>query len=267
MSFAAFSPVVVAGFLAIAIMTHSIAGCSLRFEPDSSTTILLSQDGGTLYIANPDSGSVSVLDVGSNTKLAEIPVGKTPRTIALSPNGERLLVTCQESNHVAVIDTMTLEVSQTIPVSPEPYGIVTDVRGRFAYVTSAAASVVDTIRFDAPGPGTDNRVVGRVAVEAKPAGLVRSSNGRWLYVTHLLTGRVSVIDWFKKAVVHVIDTGLDSNMAQRIAIHPENDRAYLPHIRSNVTKRFRLFDTTVFPAISVLDLPTNTHLASERIDL
>ncbi len=254
------------GVLVIAIITQSLVGCSLRLVPDSGRTILLSNDGRTLYVANPDSGSVSVLDVATRSKLAEIPVGKTPRTLSLSPDESRLLVACQESNHVAVVDTTMLRVHQLIPVSPEPYGVVTGIRGHFAYVTSAAAGVVDIIQFDPSAPG-NGEVVDRIPVEAKPAGVARSASGRWLYVTHLRSGRVSVIDWFARAVVDVIDTGGDSNTAQRIAIHPQSGRGYLPHIRSNVSNRFRLFDTTLFPAVSVLDLSTNSHLARERIDL
>ena len=42
------------------------------FRPVSSTTILLSHDQEILFVANPDSGSVSVLDVGSNDKLPRL---------------------------------------------------------------------------------------------------------------------------------------------------------------------------------------------------
>ena len=257
-----------------------------RYRPSSSTTILLARDQKTLFVANPDSASISVLDVGSRVKLAEIRVGRTPRTMALSPDGRRLLVTCQESNHVAVVDTSTFEVQQFIDVSAEPYGVVTGSRGHYAYVTSSALGVVDVIHFAGDSLSLEtfdnvelleekpdrvrasyNRVVRSIRVEAKPAGVARSADGQRLYVTHLRTGRVSVIDLNRQAVVKVVGTGSDSNMTQRIAVHPDNGRAYVPHIRSNVTNRFRLFDSTVFPVISVLDLRTGTHLTRERIDL
>ncbi len=238
-----------------------------------------------LFVANPDSGSVSVLDVGSNNKLAEIRVGRTPRTMALSADGQRLLVTCQESNLLAVVDTSSLALEERIPVSAEPYGVVAGPLGSHAYVTSAALGVVDVVRFEDDTLSFEtfdnallgqepiliraihNRVVRSIPVEAKPAGVARSAGGRWLYVTHLLTGRVSVIDLFQQAAVEVIGTGADSNMAQRIVVHPDNGRAYLPHIRSNVTNRFRLFDSTVFPAVSVVDLQARVHMPRERIDL
>jgi YVTN family beta-propeller protein len=276
-----------ATFLLLCLTGPSTNGAGgSRYLPDSSSTILLSRDEQMLFVSNPDSGSVSVVDVGSTVKLAEIPVGRTPRTMALSADGGRLLVACQDSNHVAVIDTSALEVQQFIDVSAEPYGVVTGPRGHYAYVTSSALGVVDVIHFGGDSLSLEtfdngdllrekpdlvraryNRVVRSIQVESKPAGVARSADGQRLYVTHLRTGHVSVIHLNRRSVIEVIGTGTDSNMSQQIAIHPDNGRAYLPHIRSNVTNRFRLFDSTVFPAISVIDLATGTHLARERIDL
>ena len=89
-----------------------------------------------------------------------------------------------------------------------------------------------------------------------------------LYVTHQLSGAVSVIDLAERRVLQVIDTGPESNRTQRIVLHPSTNRAYLPHIRSNVTNPHLLFDTTLFPVLSVIDLTTgDQHLLHERLDL
>ena len=94
-----------------------------------------------------------------------------------------------------------------------------------------------------------------------------SGDGRRLYVTHFLSGQVSVVDLAARTVLSVIGTGADSNMAQKIALHPLDGRAYLPHIRSNVTNRALLFDTTVFPVVSVIDVEAGAHRPGERLDL
>ena len=56
-------------------------------------------------------------------------------------------------------------------------------------------------------------------------------------------------------------------MAQRLVLHPTQSRAYLPHIRSNTSNPSLLFDTTIFPVVSVLDLATGHHLLRERLEL
>ena len=83
-----------------------------------------------------------------------------------------------------------------------------------------------------------------------------SDDGTQLYVTHQLSGAVSVLELAERRVLHVIDTGAESNRAQRIVLHPTTNRAYLPHIRSNVSNPHLLFDTTLFPVLSVIDLET-----------
>ena len=62
-------------------------------------------------------------------------------------------------------------------------------------------------------------------------------------------------------------TGPESNIAQRIVLHPTTNRAYLPHIRSNVSNPHPLFDTTLFPVVSVIDVATDQHLLHERLEL
>ncbi len=65
----------------------------------------------------------------------------------------------------------------------------------------------------------------------------------------------------------VISTGSTSNLVQSIALDPTGGRAYLPHIKSNSSNPAPLFDTSIFPVVSVIDLTTNQHLPSERISL
>ena len=51
----------------------------------ATSSIGLTPDGTTLFVVNPDSGSVSALDTASETKLAEIIVGRDPRILAVGP--------------------------------------------------------------------------------------------------------------------------------------------------------------------------------------
>ena len=62
--------------------------------PAKSSLLALNPAGTELWVANPDANSVSVLGVNSNgvSKLAEISVGRHPRTLAFSPDGGRVHV-------------------------------------------------------------------------------------------------------------------------------------------------------------------------------
>ncbi len=65
----------------------------------------------------------------------------------------------------------------------------------------------------------------------------------------------------------MISTGSSSNLAQSIVLDTTETHAYLPHIKSNSSNPTPLFDTSIFPVVSVIDLTTNQHLPSQRISL
>ncbi len=233
----------------------------LPLSAHTASSIGLTPDGTTVFVVNPDSGSVSAIDTASETKLAEIVVGRDPRLLALSPDGQRLYVTSQASATLTILATHPFSVLTKLRVGPEPYGVVAAPTGPLVYVAASGVDRIDVVDTEL------SQVVDTIPVHPRPKGLALSTDGTRLYVTHFLSGTVSVIDLTDRSVLEVIATGPESNLAQRIVLHPMNDRAYLPHIRSNASNPHPLFDTTLFPVLSVIDLATNHHLLTERLDL
>ena len=227
----------------------------------ASGSIAITPDGTTVFVVNTDSGSVSALDTASAATLDEILVGRDPRVLTLGPAGQRLYVTNHASATLSILATHPLTRHAALRVGPNPYGVVADPTSRFVYVAATGAGRIDVVDTDLI------EVVDTIAVQARPRGLAISGDGERLYVTHQLSGAVSVLDLTERIVRHVIETGPESNRTQRIVLHPPTNRAYLPHIRSNVTNPHLLFDTTLFPVLSVIDLTTGHHLPHERLDL
>jgi len=227
----------------------------------ASGAAAVAPDGTTVFVVNPDSNSVSAVTTRTDEKAGETAVGEDPRSLALGPEGRRLYVTSQGAATLTVLDPERLAVLATIPVGAEPYGVVADPRGHLVYVASSATATIEVVDVRL------RQIIARIPVAAKPKGLAISADGARLYVTHFLSGDVSVIDLVRRTTLQVIGTGSDSNMVQKIALHPTNGRAYLPHIRSNATNRSLLFDTTVFPVVSAIDLASGQHLPRERLDL
>jgi YVTN family beta-propeller protein len=73
---------------------------ALSASAASSHSLALSPDGATLFVVNPDSGSVSSVDTLTDQKSAEVTVGDDPRILALSPDGRLHFVTNQRSGDV-----------------------------------------------------------------------------------------------------------------------------------------------------------------------
>ncbi len=76
------------------------------------------------YVANSHSGTISVIDMASNTAVATITVGSTPFGVAITPDGKHAYVANQSSKTpgtVSVIDTDSNMVVATVPVGGFPH--------------------------------------------------------------------------------------------------------------------------------------------------
>lgn len=242
----------------------------VRTRPANSTAIIIDREDKHVYVVNAESGSITVLDAATHKKLAEVAVGRDPRTLAIARGGGSLFVANMLDDSVSVLALKDLKVSATLAVPDEPYGVVCSPAADLAFVSCSGGDAgvicfIDTAAL---------KVVGKLTVLSHPRGLAVSADGKRLYVTHFLTGQVSVVDVAERKLLTTIATGLDSNMAQHIVINPSGTRAYLPHIRSNVATTSMLFDTIVFPVVSVIEIgPSLTlralieHRRKEKIGL
>jgi YVTN family beta-propeller protein len=79
--------------------------------------------------------TVSVINMTTNTVVATIAVGKSPRKVALTLDGTRAYVTNWGSDNISVLDTATNTVVATVPVGRYPIGVAitsTSFNGRVA---------------------------------------------------------------------------------------------------------------------------------------
>ena len=88
------------------------------FQTEVSETILAGSAPGAmaatsgspqyLFIANPNSGYVTVVNIDTRKMVAQIPVGQRPSAIALTPDNEYALVLNEQSGDVAVIRLLAI---------------------------------------------------------------------------------------------------------------------------------------------------------------
>ncbi|MGW2698772.1 YncE family protein [Streptomyces sp. NPDC001340] len=89
--------------------------------PLAVATPAAAQTGTFTYVTNFGSDSVSVIDTGTNTVTATVPVGDGPFDVAVTPDGTRAYVANNFSDTVSVIDTTTSTVIATVPVGDSPW--------------------------------------------------------------------------------------------------------------------------------------------------
>jgi YVTN family beta-propeller protein len=256
----------------------------------SSSAIAVTSDGRLLLVVNPDSNSLSLVDLEGSNARVEIPVGADPRTVALSSD-ERLAYTANRgAGSLSVIDLKKREVVADVQVGPRPYGVVASPDGRYIFVT-----VQGHDRLAVLDAGTWQPLAS-IPLGDRPSGLAVSESGDQIYITHLLGNQVTLLTapesvlYFPLAFqtdslanaagkqpglasfgVHFIHSTIplwpDSNLVQAIVIGPDGGRAYLPHTRSNSINSALTLDTTVFPIVSVIDLETELHLTGGQYNL
>ena len=69
--------------------------------------IVVSADGKTAYVANPDSDSVSVISTATNTVTATVSVSGDPNVLGLTPDGSQLWIGQVATAYVTLLDTKT----------------------------------------------------------------------------------------------------------------------------------------------------------------
>jgi YVTN family beta-propeller protein len=106
-------------------------------KPTASSSIAYEDRSGAndrLWVVNPDNDSVTVFDVVTRAKLAEVNVGRAPRTLAIAVDG-RVWVANTEGATITILRP-DYSVAQTVNLQrgSRPFGIVFDPAGQNAYV-------------------------------------------------------------------------------------------------------------------------------------
>ena len=166
--------------------------------------LAVSVDGKKLFAANEDAGTATIIDLASGRTLSSAVVGIEPEGVAASPDGKWVYVTAETSNSVSMIDARTRRVIGNVLVDVRPRAVAFSPDARRAWVTAeigGSLTVIDT---------RAHRVIATIPLEnnaGKPVGVVVSRDGKHVFVANGATGRVSVVDAAKLAVVDSVRVG------------------------------------------------------------
>lgn len=237
----------------------------------SSSPVVFDPLRGGVWTANGDVGTISFVDVDTRRVLDEVPVGRDIRSIALSPDASWIAAVDRGANNIALIDAETHQLRRAIALGSHPRACVWDaVNPRWLYVAvedEDAIAVIDR---------TLGQVVSSINVGRLPSGLAVSSDRRELYVTHRIDGDVTVVDLDVRAVAADVPLGDEPFTAlgtpsgkplgfESLALTADGLHAWVPHEMIAPTHPF-IFNETLFPAISVIDLTRRIEQQTDRND-
>ena len=152
---------------------------------DHPNDIEIARDGRTLYVANANSNTVSVVDTRAMKEIEAIstalhpksPAGSTPNAVALSPDERTLFIANADNNNVAVVDVTKRGASQVEGFIPTGW-----------YPTSVRASHDGKRLFVANGKGLIS------APNPKGPNPYKTRDAETQYIGSLLKGAISFID-------------------------------------------------------------------------
>ncbi|MFC3882176.1 beta-propeller fold lactonase family protein [Bacillus songklensis] len=244
----------------------------VRDHAAHSDNMLLNDKGDTLYVANMDINTVSILDAKTKKVQAEVSVGKEPRQLALSPDDQYVYVSCLYDNQVDVISTKEKKVVDSIEVGIQPYGLVTSQNGDTLYVANYQSGTLSIIDTD------ERKEKKELKIGDRPRTVTITKDGKKLYVPHYLDGDISVIDTEKEKVTKTIKLAASPdqpdrkksqgvpNTVEQFVISPDGKKAFVPHLLTNIDTPIN-FEETIFPAVSVIDLEKDEEIIDERKEL
>ena len=156
--------------------------------------------GTFAYVANKDDGTVSVIDVSTNTVVRTVMVGPDPWGVAVTADGSKVLVSV--NGGVVVMDATSFNTTQ-INLNGVLNGLV--AVGSRVYVTDANAGEVAVVDLNNPLAPAVRISVG-TPLNSQPMGIVANAAGTRVYVADLIADFVSVLE------VSAINTG--TNMVE-----------------------------------------------------
>jgi YVTN family beta-propeller protein len=214
------------GYLAAALLTAVMPGPAAQAAPFA-------------YVTNQSAGTVSVIDTGTDTVIATVPVGTHPEGVAITPDGTRVYVTNEYSDNVSVISTATNTVIATVAVGTRPQGVAVTPDGTRVYVANLYSDDVSVI-----STGT-NTVIATVTVGTTPEGVAVTPDGTRVYVANLNNNNVSVISTATNTVIATVTV---QNQPAGVAVTPDGTRVYVANEGAG--------------SVSVISTATNTVIAT-----
>ena len=259
-------------------------------RPTRSSSVLVDEAGGRVWVVNPDAGTVAAVDASTLAKVLEVPVGLGPRTLARAGDGT-IWVANQGSATITVLGPGgAVRATIDLPYGSRPYGIVFDPDGTRGYATLEATGQL--LALD-PRPRT---VVGTLDLGPDDAGLVPAVRGlavapdgdRVLVTRFRSPAGVAEVHevhgpTLTRVATHVLapDPGPDAsdagrgvpNYASSIAIGPDGTTAWIPSKKDNTSRGLARDglaltpESTVRTIVSRLDLGAGAEDLAARVDL
>ncbi|MEI8300228.1 MAG: YncE family protein [Chlamydiota bacterium] len=196
------------------------------------------------YVSNYLAGTVTIIDILSNTIKKTINIGGNPQGLAVTPNGEYVYA-CNGSS-ISVINTISNEVVETITnAGPNPVSLAFTPDGAYAYITNYTNGTVTVLQI------SDKTLKATINVGSQPTAIAINPNGTYVYVTSSGSSQVKVIEIATNSVIG--SPLIPSGNPVSIVIPSNGQYAYIVS-RFNVSKVTVMSTSAPYPIIATINV-------------
>ncbi len=221
--------------------------------------VTASKDGYRAYVATPDTGTLSILDVATSIPDRPETLLGWGTDIAITQDQTRAYVTELSDDTMVAVDLATAQRLFTVNVGERPRGVALSPDENYAYVTNGGpyTSGDDTISVVNLSTAVEEAVI---TVGDGPSGIAVSSDGVYAYVANCGSGTISVLDLnILQEVTQIPVSGGSCN----IELAPDQPYAYVPNNNNDTLSILDLTSRQVVDTISVGDEPYDVAISPD----
>lgn len=210
---------------------------------------------GTVWVANEEGGSLSVIDVATNRVVTTVEGIEGPHNVQVSPDGRSVWAVSGHDSVAVMLDAATLGRHGVVPTGGAPAHVVVSPDGRTTYTTNGAEGTVTVI------DAAQMKPVATIAVGAGPHGLRPSPDGRWVYVANLEGSTVSVLDTAANQKVADIEVG---NAPAQVAFSPDGQFVYASLSGEDSVAKIDVASRRLVAKLNVGSGPIQTYVSPDN---
>ncbi len=175
-----------------ALCTQGLPGAEVAESLRRPVAMAMSADESLLYVANRDSGTVSVVEANDLKLLGETAVGKRLSDI-VRVDDEHFLVSDEAAHELVYLkaDGTNIEVARRLPVSAYPVDITVTTGGDKAYVSSLWSRRVSVVDL---ADKNNLRVTATIDLPLAPKKQLLVGGDKTLIVADNFAGRFGIVD-------------------------------------------------------------------------
>lgn len=196
-----FSALLLAGLIGVCAGTLLAADQQLATNLRRPIALSFDHAGDWLYVANRDSGSISVLTAAGKLR-SETAVGKQLSDFVAVPGSDLFFATDEQAHQLLVLQIAgeKIEVRQRLAVSPYPVGVTVWDGGKRVAVTSLWSRRVSFLDLDAAAADAPAKVTKVLDLPFAPRKLIVLPKQQKLIVADSFKGQLAIIEPTKHTI-------------------------------------------------------------------